>query len=518
MIWLRRVLAIPLIILFVLTFVLGLVLCHLSGTVGSAGFYNGQMHQAHVYDWVHESLLPAVLDEAGLESPTDFPIDTPELKEDILAVAETAFPPEWLEETFEGASKQIVPYVVGDKNSFTITIDVESRIDPMAQGIKDVVDGHATEIYDYATDDLIVPAVTEQLELGADLPYGMSLTQEEISELVADAMPQDWAVAQVKNMIDSLASYLKGDVDNLNLNVALADVKSGAATSLNALLDEKLEDAFDDLSTCTLTDFNNSLAAIPLNPSTSLPSSPPSCRPDGYSYEQFKQALEMRMGMTFATVIDQNVIDLIPNSYFFNQSQLEEALGEDLAETLDSAREFIVDDQGQITDQDLRKSDDGSNDAEEEGFDRARDTIHTIKMWIWGLWFVSILLLVAIGFLCGRNWKSRLLWPLCVLFVTSLVLVIFVGVARATAPIDERIAEWIEDTFEGATQADIMIADKADEVVHNAIDTLIWGLELKLILFMVFSGLAIAGVIVWAVVDKRRRQRLTQHDPNSPLP
>ena len=37
MIWLRRILAIPLIFLFVLTFVLGLVLCHVSGTVGSAG-------------------------------------------------------------------------------------------------------------------------------------------------------------------------------------------------------------------------------------------------------------------------------------------------------------------------------------------------------------------------------------------------------------------------------------------------------------------------------------------------
>ncbi|HWR70022.1 MAG TPA: hypothetical protein VN415_03105, partial [Dehalococcoidia bacterium] len=172
MIWLRRVLAIPLIILFVLTFVLGLVLCHLSGTVGSAGFYNGQMHQADVYDWVHERLLPAVLEDAGVESPTDFPIDTPEMKEDILTLAETTVPPEWLEETFEGASKQIVPYVVGDRNSFTITIDAQSRIDPMAEGIKDVVDGHAAVIYEYVTNDLIAPAVTD----GVDLPYGITLT------------------------------------------------------------------------------------------------------------------------------------------------------------------------------------------------------------------------------------------------------------------------------------------------------------------------------------------------------
>jgi len=506
MIWLRRVLAIPLIILFVLTFVLGLVLCHLSGTVGSAGFYNGQMHKADVYDWVHESLLPAVLDEAGVESPTDFPIDTPEMKEDILALAETTFPPEWLEETFEGASKRVVPYVVGDKNSFTITIDVRSRIDPMAGGIKDVVDGHAAEIYDYVTNDLIVPAATEQLALGSDLPYGITLTDEEISHLVASAMPQDWAIAQFKSMIDRIAAYMKGDVNNLSLGIVLTDVKSRATTSLNELTDEKLTDLFEGIpSTCA----SEAAFLSTLNPDTL-----PSCKPAGYTYAQFKQALEAEMGMTFAQRVKQDVIDLIPNSYQFDQSQLEEMLGDDLAGTLDDAREFIVDDEGQITDQDLRESDDGSNDAEEEGFDKARDTIHTIKIWIWALWFVSILLLVAIGFLCGRNWKSRLLWPLCVLFVTALVLLIFVAVAAAVAPLDEGIVDPPEG--EEATLAGIRLADKADEIAHNAIDTLIWGLELKLILFLVFSGLAIAGVIVWAIVDRRRRQRLTPEEPTSP--
>lgn len=518
MIWLRRVLAIPLIILFVVTFVLGLVLCHLSGTVGSAGFYNGQMRKARVYDWVYDDLLPTVLDEAGVESPTDFPIDTPELKEDILTAAETTFPPEWLEDTFEGATKQIVPYVVGDKNSFTITIDVQSRIDPMAEGIKEMVDNHAGEIYDYMTADLIVPAVTEQLAVGADLPYGITLTDEEIGDVVAQAMPQDWAIEQFKDMADSMAAYFKGDVVELSLNIILTDVKTRAATAFNELLDEKLEAAFGDLDTCTLAEFNTAMAALPLDPSTSLPTDLPSCRPEGYSYEQFKQALDAKMGsgVTFAQQIDQNIIDLIPSYYYFNERQLREVLGEDLADTLDKAREFIVDDQGQITDQDLRGSDDGSDDAEEEDFDKARSTIHTIKMWIWPLWIISVLLLVAIGFLCGRNWKSRLLWPLCVLFVTSLIFVIVVAVASAAAPIPDRIVERPEG--DEATQAGILITDKADEIAHNAIDALVWGLELKLILFVVFSGLAIAGVIAWMIVDRRRRQKLTQHDPQSPPP
>ncbi len=503
MIWLRRVLSIPLIILFVFTFVLVLFLSHLSGTVGSAGFYNGQMRKAHVYDWVYDNLTPAALDEAGLEMPTDFPIDNADLRKGIVDVAKQAFPPKWLQGTFENATRQIVPYVMGDKNSFTITVAVQDRIDPMVEGINSVVDNHTQVIYDYVTDELIVPAVTDQLGLGAALPYGITLTDEEISGFVAQAMPPDWAVAQFKSMIDNIAAYMKGDVTYLNMNIDLAAVKSGAATFLTTLADQKLEAAFEGLPTCTLAEFNSVLATLP-------PDTLPDCRPSGYSYADFKLALQNKLGVTIAEAVDRDVIDLIPNFFQFNDAQLRESMGADMAESLDSAREFIVVDQGRITDQDLRKSNDGSNDAEEEGFDKARHTIHTVRTWLWTLWLIPVLLLVAIGFLCGRNWKSRLLWALGVLCVASLVRVTVVAVARTFVP--DRIVP--EDSE--AEQVGIVMADKADEIVHNAINTFIWGFEVKLILFIVLSGLAIAGVIAWAIVDRRRRQRLTQYDPDSP--
>jgi len=164
-------------------------------------------------------------------------------------------------------------------------------------------------------------------------------------------MPQDWTIEQSKSMIDSVAAYLEGDVDNLSLNINLTEVKSRAATSLNELTEEKLIDLFEGIdSTCS----SGAAFQSALDPATG-----PTCKPTGYTYAQFKQALETDMGMTFAQRVDQDIVDLIPNSYRFDDSQLREALGEDMADTLDSAREFIVDDQGQITDQDLKASDDG---------------------------------------------------------------------------------------------------------------------------------------------------------------
>jgi hypothetical protein len=67
-----------------------------------------------------------------------------------------------------------------------------------------------------------------------------------------------------------------------------------------------------------------------------------------------------------------------------------------------------------------------------------------------------------------------------------------------------------------ATRVATLMSDKGNEIAHNAINTFVGGLEVKLILFIVFLGLAIAGVIAWMIVDRRRRQRLTQNDPQSP--
>jgi hypothetical protein len=69
-----------------------------------------------------------------------------------------------------------------------------------------------------------------------------------------------------------------------------------------------------------------------------------------------------------------------------------------------------------------------------------------------------------------------------------------------------------------ATQVGIVMADKGDEIVHNTINALIWGLEVKFIICLVVSGVAIGGVIAWYFYDRKRRQSAdtTIIDPSSP--
>ncbi len=520
MIWLRRILAIPLVFLFTVTFVAAMLLTHLSGTVGSAGFYNGQMDQADVYDWVHEEMTPAMLSETGEESPTDFPVDSPELRQDMAGVLEQAFPASWLKSTFEGATGEMVPYMVGDRDTFVVAIPVKDRIDPMVEGFNDVIDDHGDEFYGYVTEDLMVPAVIAELSDGAELPYGITLSEEEIGDVVQASMPQAQSevLGWFKDMVGTMADYVKGDVDHLGLVIDLTLVKSQAVTAVNQLVEEKLHSAFDSIpATCTEMQFLAELQTL-------AEGAMPSCRPAGYAYDQFKHALETHIGQTFTQAVDQEVMARIPGSYQFDDDQMRETLGEDTAEALDQAREFIVEDQARITDQNFQeltdKDDDetGMSSAEdEEEFDKARNAIHLVKMLtLLVLWPVSVLLLVAIGFLLGRTWKGRLLWALGTLFVTSLIFAIVVGVAGAAAPIPDRIVERPEG--QDATQVGIVMADKGDEIAHNAINALIWGLEVKLIICLVVSGVAIGGVIAWYLYDRKRRQAAaaTVIDPGSP--
>lgn len=523
MIWVRRTLAVPVIFLFVITFLAAMLLTHMSGTVGSAGFYNGRMDQAGVYDWVHQELTPAMLSDTGQESPTDFPIDAPRMRQDMAGVLQQAFPASWLKSTFEDATGEMVPYLVGDRDTFVVAIAVKDRIDPMVDGINDVIDDHGDEIYSYVTEDLMAPAVTEELGNGAALLYGIALSSQEISDIVTDSMPQGQAVVLdwFKDMVAAMADYVKGDAASLNLVIDLTQVKAQAVVAANHLVEEKLRNGFNSLPAgCSEAQFLAELQGLPQD-ALSLPS----CRPPGYSYEQFKQALETRMGRTFAQLVDQEVTARIPGVYEFDDDQMRETLGEDTADSLDQARRFIVEDQARITDQnlqDLGHSEDdptGMSTAEkQEDLDRVRRSLHLVKMLTPVAWLVSMLLLVGAGFLLGRSWKGRLLWALGTFLVTALVFAIAIGVVAAVAPVPDRIVERPEG--QDATQVGIVLADKGDEMVHNAIDTLVWGLEVKYIICLAVSAVAMAGVIAWLLYDRKRRQGAgpasSVTDPSSP--
>ena len=64
MIWFRRIIALPLALLFIILSLLVLVTFRVSDTLGNPDFYNEQLRQADIYNFIYDDLLPTALAEA----------------------------------------------------------------------------------------------------------------------------------------------------------------------------------------------------------------------------------------------------------------------------------------------------------------------------------------------------------------------------------------------------------------------------------------------------------------------
>ena len=182
MIWVRRLLAIPLILLFVIIFIVVLTITQVNGTFANPDFYTDQLRKADMYNFLYDEALPAALDEVETGDTSDFNIDIQVIKDDIVAAARKILPPEWLEAQVETAADTIAPYILGDKDSFTYTVQFRDRVEAAAAVIKsDIIQGAAFDsLYDdgisYAAD-----RVGENLGTVA-FPYSLTVTGQDIEE------------------------------------------------------------------------------------------------------------------------------------------------------------------------------------------------------------------------------------------------------------------------------------------------------------------------------------------------
>ncbi len=229
MIWFRRVLAIPLIVVSVVLLTVLLPVTQLNDTAANPRFYEDRLEQADVYDFVYDEALPAALDELEADDLSDSPIALAPIRDDLVSAARKVLPPDWLRAQAESAIEAVVPYVAGGRDSFTLTIDLRDRVETAAAVIKqDIVRGNAfSQVYSdgisYLADELF-----DNLD---ELPYTITLTRAEIETALSGVLPADWAAAQIEAAIDSVLPYLTGDAEHFTITVRVIDLVDPAASA-----------------------------------------------------------------------------------------------------------------------------------------------------------------------------------------------------------------------------------------------------------------------------------------------
>ncbi len=614
MIWLRRLLTVPLILIFVVLFVALLIATRLSVSGSDPDFYNNQLQKADAYNWVYDSLLPPALEELEAENP-DLPIGV-YARDDVIAALKKTLPPEWLQDRTESVTSAVIPYVVGDRDdftiivplkdrvklgsqvikddllqgdsatdlyndlldymkeqvmnnvdsfpydlslteegvenalrmvfsqewmmaqlasavdtvtpyfthetdNFTIVVEVQELIDPAAEATLQALQMYNHNVHDYVIDEVIAPVVEENLGTSVDLPFEVSLSQEQIISAFREVIPQTWVFARMEDVIYGMAAYVKGEADRMDVTVELGDRKAAAMDVLEIQSDEELRSIFDSLPECTLSEFTSILTTLPAD-------TLPSCRPEGQSYDYFKTALGIDIGGSVNALIG----DQIPDSWVYTDEELRQSIGPENSDFVDKARDWAASG-WTFSDADLRSRLDAddeetlddvrgwlangysaseadlrerlANDANMDlsDFDRARQLSHDVRAWLWAFWLIPLLLLVAIGLLGGRNWRSRLAGPLVILLVTCLGVYIALTVVQARV-IDPRADRFLDDPvqFQGTERA---VVELGNDLSYNTISSLTSGTERMALYIMIGSAVLIAALVVYTILWRRRQ-------------
>ena len=437
MIWLRRALTVPLILILIAILFIALLVTQVSNTAANAEFYNGLMREADVYDFVYDDVIPAALDEAETGDTLAIPVDISNIEDELVSIARTTFPPQWLQTQFESLTVTVIPYFVGGSDDFAYTLVLKDSVMSAGDAIKDeILHG---DVFTYVYEDVIAYVAGELFDSLGELPPSVTITEQDIENALRITVTQEWLASQLEAAVDPILQYLSGDSDHFTISVPLQDVLTDEA--LLALLGEGNEDYLDEVRywidgqwSYTDSDLLNEL--------------------DSNDEEML-----------------QDVRNWINNGYTVTEADLRDALS---------------DNQGALDD-----------------FDNIRSWIHTGRTWLWSLWLIPIIFVIAIGFLGGRRWKSRAAWALGSLLLASVI--VFITIVLIYSNVGEPKISELKlnlDEYQGVEQ---VMAEKGNELIQRSADSFVSGLKANTIYAIIAPGVGLLGVIGWYIVDRRRK-------------
>jgi len=190
----------------------------------------------------------------------------------------------------------------------------------------------------------------------------------------------------------------------------------------------------------------------------------------------------------------------ITEGWSFTEADLLDELDSDQEQTLEDIRDHIENGYT-VTEVDLKEE---MDEQEIEDFDDARHTSDTVRSWLWLMWLAPLMLLIPIGFLGGRDWRSRLLWAFITLFTVSLIAYFAIGLTYSHA-VKPEVKELINPSdYEGL---EAVVAEKADEVVVNVFDSAVSEIQSEAVYVMIGSGIVALAVVGWSILRRRRAKQ-----------
>ncbi len=432
--------------------------------------------------------------------------------EDVVEGFRTVVPEAWLREQVEAALDEATPYLVGREESFEVKVFLQDRGDVAVEVIegwllRSLEDGAAHE---HLLEERIAPVVREALGQSVVFPWGVQVSDAEITDTIGRVLPPEWVAKQVSQGVDTIGPYLTGRTDGFVLVIPLDDRLDVAKVVMADAVDAKLEAVYEQLPVCTAAQLQDGGLAL---------SETPPCRPPLLSYDAFKEVA----GLDVGEQTERRVIDPLPAEIRLNEDDL---FGDAEELDLDRARELMRDgytfsdadlldllerEAGQeavelFMDVRMRLRDGFTFDdgdvrdlVDAEGFDQARGYVRAGRGLSVLPLVVTLLIGVAIGLLGSKRWQGRLGWAGAALLSAGVLsgVVLLVGSAAGTGLSAYVVAE--QETLVEQGMPELVAAELLETA--RAVSNAFVGPAVWQSLFAAVVGLAL---VVFGVVSGRR--------------
>ena len=471
------------------------------------------LREAELHAFLIEEVVSPAADAESDGLLADLPYGIEVSAEDVVEGFRTVVPEAWLTEQVDAALDDATPYLVGREESFEVKVFLQDRGDVAVEVVegwllRSLEEGVAHE---HLLEERISPVVREALGSSVVFPWGVQVSDAEISGAIGRVLPPEWVAKQVSQGVDAIGPYLTGRTDGFVLVIPLDDRLDVAKVVLADAVDAKLEAVYERLPVCT--------AAQLLDGSLALSETPP-CRPPLLSYDAFKAAAGLDVGeQTERRVIDplpseirlteedlfggaeefdlDRARELMRDGYTFSDADLldllEREAGREAVELFMDVRMRLRDGLT-FDDGDLR----GLLDADAEAFDQARGFVRLGRDSSVLLLVATVLIVAAIGLLGSTRWLGRLGWAGGALLAAGVLsgMVLFV----ADAGLSVIAAE--QETLVEQGMPELMAAELS-ETARVAVDAFV-GPAVRQSLLAAAVGVAL---VVLGVVSGRRGSR-----------
>lgn len=389
----------------------------------------------------------------------------------------------------------------------------EWTLPDMTQSFGFVVDNFLVGIN---VEKLIKPALDGALGDTVDLPFGVTLTSEEIISAIEKTISDSWIEKQLEDIVDTIAAYITGEIDSTEVTIDLEAWLEDAGDTLITLADEKLQELYDSLPEYSMEEFLQDVESLP---SDTLPDK----RPADLSYQDAIDMLDIDIeGLIRGLLIDripetwtfddvtqlfsdaigdflEGIREVVSLEWTYTDTDLKKELGNDRAQKLENVR-VLLHNGFTFNSTDLREA--IGNEKALESMDNGRYALSTARDWFWALALIPLFLLFIAFLIHGRHSRNRFILYLAGLFIVTLILLLIFEavVSNVVSPmVEETITEPLQYQIERSPLGEV-----GDEIVISISNDSFAGPKGATFFILLISGLGASGLILWGVRKRRR--------------